>query len=727
VVALTTIVALLGGLFYWRPWSSSTETTTQKIVLPVTVGDLSITVEGAGSVEPARSLSMSFESNGQIKEVMVKPGDRVKAGQALARLDDSELQLQVQQAKADVSTARARLTQAREGTSVPQDITQAEASVTSARANLAKTQSGNVTAADIANAEAAVRSAEAQLIKARTNTTAEMANAEAAVRSAQAQLRKAETGSATPADIANAEAAVRSAQAQLQKAQRGPSPDQVSAAQTALVQAQQNYQKTAATASANKSTTEQNMLQAADSVRSAQDAYSTAYWENQQAQSEVDPKTGRRIDEKVTDPDVVKQQYADALRAAELALSQAQSRLEQAKIAFENAKQQEVNEVTTAQVQVDDAQVKLDELQKGPKPEDVTIAQSALDQARANLQKLQQGGTAADITIARASLDQARANLQKLKQGGAAADIASARAAVDQARASLQKLRQGGTAADITAAKAQVDQSLASLEKLTAPKPESDIEIAQAAVDQAEAKLTAANLTLKRTTLTAPFEGTIAAVNIMEGSYMAASGADAETAPITIVDTSSMQISVKLSENDVARVQVGQPVSVSFDALENQVLTGTVDSVAPTATKEQNVVTYEVIVRFDPGSAAIKSGMSASASITIETRKQVVQVPSQAIQTEGPRKTVKVVQGNDTVTVEVETGLSNDAMTEIVKCIRTGNQCLHQGDQVKIEQAGGQGMPVGGPPNGWPAPGGAAPGGSGNLIGPGGAPLPGGN
>ncbi|MDP9315749.1 MAG: efflux RND transporter periplasmic adaptor subunit, partial [Chloroflexota bacterium] len=77
------------------------------------------------------------------------------------------------------------------------------------------------------------------------------------------------------------------------------------------------------------------------------------------------------------------QTYADALRNAELQLSQAQSRLEQSKVAADNARQQEATDIASAQSQVDDAQVQLDELLKGPKPADVATAQAQLDQARA--------------------------------------------------------------------------------------------------------------------------------------------------------------------------------------------------------------------------------------------------------------------------------------------------------------------------------------------------------
>jgi len=98
------------------------------------------------------------------------------------------------------------------------------------------------------------------------------------------------------------------------------------------------------------------------------------------------------------------------------------------------------------------------------------------------------------------------------------------------------------------------------------------------------------------------------------------------------------------------------------------------------------VVTYPVRVKFDPGQAQVKVGMSASVSVEVERHTQVIQAPSRAIQSSGPVKTVQVLYGNDRtpVTIQVETGATNGSMTEIVKCVDTGKQCLREGDQLAI-------------------------------------------
>jgi HlyD family secretion protein len=610
---LACLALLLAAAFYrlpWKPDAANSEAPT----VPVVRGDIQVTVESSGTVKPAQSVDLFFQAGGKVNEVAVKQNQKVKAGQVLAQLDDRELRLYVQQAEADLKTAEANSEATKEGSTTPQQVAEAQAAIRGAEAQLQKARTGNVTAADIAQAEAVVRQAEAQ-------------------------LQKARSGNVTAADIAQAEAVVRQAEAQLQKARSGPSADTVSTAQTVLTQAEQSYQKVAAAASAAKTTAQQTMEKAADSLRLAQAAYSSAFWDNQQAQGGSDGQ---------------KRQAEEALQNAQLQLSQAEISLEQAKVAYENAKQQEINDVAIAQAQVDDARVKLAEVLKGPKTPDVATAQ--------------------------AQVDQARAQLAKLKQGGTAADIAAARAQVDQARAQLAKLKQGGTVADIAAAKAQVDQLNAGLEQLQTPVAETDIKKVDAGVAQAAAKLEAAKLKLDQAILKAPFDGTITAISAVPGSYVG-SGAGGNAA-FSLVDLSTLHLDVNLSESDVARVQTGQTVIISFDALPEQTFEGQVTSIAPTAQEQNSVVTYLVRVDFDAQGTDIKVGMTASTSFIVQQKQGVIQLPNRVIQSSGPVKTIQVLYKGKLETVRVETGMTNGSVTEIVKCLDIGKQCLQPGDRV---------------------------------------------
>jgi RND family efflux transporter MFP subunit len=268
-------------------------------------------------------------------------------------------------------------------------------------------------------------------------------------------------------------------------------------------------------------------------------------------------------------------------------------------------------------------------------------------------------------------------------------DLAQAQAAVTQAQTQLTSLQKGGTQASLASAQAQVTQAQASLDKLTAPATDVELSAAQASLLQAQANVDTAQYNLDQATLTAPFDGVVSAVTIQVGTSSGASSSSTTTssgAAITLIDRSKLHIEVSLSEADAAKVQVGQPVALTFDALPTATLTGTVATVAPSATVSQNVVTYPVQIEFDPGATPVKVGMSATADIQVQKVDNAILVPSRAVQTSGTTKTVTVLQGaqGTPVKVQVVTGITSDGQVEITSSGGNGAPALKAGDIVSV-------------------------------------------
>ncbi|HYO50904.1 MAG TPA: efflux RND transporter periplasmic adaptor subunit, partial [Chloroflexia bacterium] len=283
-------------------------------------------------------------------------------------------------------------------------------------------------------------------------------------------------------------------------------------------------------------------------------------------------------------------------------------------------------------------------------------------------------------------------NLNDLKAGSSAEDLAEAQANVDKAQRKLDELKAGPTESELTEAQANVTKAEASLQKLREPATESDVASAEADVVQAQVALDDARHDLEGATLKAPFDGMVADVKAVVGSV-----AKENDEAVAITDDASMHLDIELSETDIARVKVGQAASITFDAIEGKTMTGTVTSVAPSATSGGDVVTYLVQVQFNPDALAVRVGMSANATILVESRQGVIQVPNRAIKSQGPFKTVQVLYGKDQkpVTVQVQTGATNGQMTEIVSCRETNNQCLRAGDQVALNVPTGSGSQEG--------------------------------
>jgi HlyD family secretion protein len=106
------------------------------LTVSVTAESMSITIKASGSVVPVQTVNVSPKVSGRLQELYVEQGDTVTKGQILARMDDSNIQPQIMQARASLASAQANLARLRNG-SRPEDIAAAEARVESARSRAA--------------------------------------------------------------------------------------------------------------------------------------------------------------------------------------------------------------------------------------------------------------------------------------------------------------------------------------------------------------------------------------------------------------------------------------------------------------------------------------------------------------------------------------------------------------------------------------------------------------
>jgi HlyD family secretion protein len=491
----------------------------------------------------------------------------------------------------------------------------------------------------LADAQASLASAQAKLNQARQGnaTPEDTAAAQASVANAQANLQRARTGNTTAADIASAQAQLRSAQAKLD-ALKNPSQADLSAAELKVKQAQNDLDSTRTSASATKTNAELAMRQAADNLTKAQAAYATARqnWDyvNETGADPTNPKTtdatGRSKKNKLND--VQKRQYYETFVEAEAAMHSAEKDLAQTQVTYDKARQDESTQIGQAEATLADAQQQLDALQH-PSATDVTQAQAGVDEAKANLQKLQQGGTKADIAAAQANVDQAQANLAKL----------------------------------------------------TAPASATDVQVQQAAVAQAEQAMGQAQLKLENATLKAPFAGIVTAVDILRGSVVSPSAA-----AISLIDRSTLHVDLKLSENDVAKVALGQKVALTIDALKDWKADGTVSYIAPSAETSNGVVTYAVRVSFPDSDERVKVGMTANLSITTAQKDGVLLIPNTVLLPKGAGHAVLVSgQGGAPREVDVQTGLTDGTNTEIVSGLNEGDRVLANPNASKAQTSGG--------------------------------------
>jgi HlyD family secretion protein len=254
--------------------------------------------------------------------------------------------------------------------------------------------------------------------------------------------------------------------------------------------------------------------------------------------------------------------------------------------------------------------------------------------------------------------------------------VQAAQQAVAQAEANLERLR-NAAGFGVQQAQTAVRQAQAVYDLKLGGATAQDIAIAAAAVEQAEAQVRQAEANLEAATLTAPFSGTVGTVTGNAGE-MLPPGASAAAAIMTLVDTRQIRVDVAVDEADVAKVQLGQEVALTFDALPRQRVPGRVQVVAPTATVQQGVVTYVVQIHVDPADAqGVKPGMTATANIVTSRKEDAILVPNRALKMDGNSAAVEVIgQDGKPALRRVETGLVNDEFTEIVSGLAAGEQVV---------------------------------------------------
>jgi HlyD family secretion protein len=165
-------------------------------------GSLTVSITAVGSVSPRTKASLSFGTAGQVRDVLVETGERVRRGQEMIRLDTSDLEVQINSAEAALAAAQAQLEQLQAGAR-HEEIAMAQAKLDAAEAQLAGGMANLAELQDepdenqIAAAEANLRTAQANVWLATVQrdqitdgaTAGEIAALEAQLASALAQQK----------------------------------------------------------------------------------------------------------------------------------------------------------------------------------------------------------------------------------------------------------------------------------------------------------------------------------------------------------------------------------------------------------------------------------------------------------------------------------------------------------------------------------------------------------
>ena len=210
-------------------------------------------------------------------------------------------------------------------------------------------------------------------------------------------------------------------------------------------------------------------------------------------------------------------------------------------------------------------------------------------------------------------------------------------------------------------------------------------------LEQAQLTVQTAQKNLEAAKLIAPFNGTITQANAVPKALVTAG-----TQAFRVDDLSNLVIDVQVVEVDINHVQIGQPATVTFDAIPNKSYTGKVLSTDLSGTSAQSSVNFNVKVQITNADAQVKPGMSANVTIITNKVDNALLVPSTSIFTDANGgQYVNLVQNGGTSKVPVTVGAISDSTTQIT------SSTLKAGDTIVLSFAststtGGFGFRLGG-------------------------------
>ena len=381
-----------------------------------------------------------------------------------------------------------------------------------------------------------------------------------------------------------------------------------------------------------------------------------------------------------------------AVDQAELELKLSQTALEKLTEAPDPAA------IASAQASLVAAQESLAQLEAGPRAAELAAAQASLAAAQASYEEVKAGATEAELTQLSAELHKAFITLKQAQEAyneiaytdtvgssqqamtlqeatidydtaKAAYEIATAPATPAELQEALSTIQTAqsqlealsSTQADLASAKATVASAEATLaDLLNGPTPaerrEAELNIEQAQLNLAEA---AANLAQAR--LRATGDGTILSVEVEVGQQVTSGLSVA-----TMADLTALELPVNVAEVDISKVELGQPATITLDALPDETFKGVVSRIAPTSQADSGVVNYEVTIRLDGRNLeSVRPGMTAVATLSDDNAAAGWLVPTNALVEAEGETTLVLVRNGQRTRIDVTPGSAQGEWTVV--------------------------------------------------------------
>ena len=412
-IALVTagLLILTIGIYLGRKRYDGQPEVLETLTIPVKTQNIVVRITASGAVQPIQRVNLSPKNQGRLAELYVKQGDRVKAGQIIARMESRDLEAKLRQAQARLKNSKANLAKQETG-SRPEEIAAARARLNQVEARLSQLQVGS--------------------------RPEEIAAARARLSQVGARLSQLQAGSRQE-EIAVARARLDGIQANLSQLQAGKRPEEIAQGKARLEQAITRWQD------AKTGSLKEEIEQAKARIEAAK------------AELELTTKRLERYQKLVNEGAITRDAYEEYVRddrRVNANLQEAEKRLEQ----LTQFRLAEIERLTAA---MEEEKQAFQLLEKGARLEEIVRAEAEVAEARSQLEQLVNGARLEEIVRAEAEVAEARSQLEQLVNGTRPEEIVRAEAEVAEARSQLEQLVNGTRPEEIARAEAEVAEAKA--------------------------------------------------------------------------------------------------------------------------------------------------------------------------------------------------------------------------------------------------------------------------
>lgn len=198
-----------------------------------------------------------------------------------------------------------------------------------------------------------------------------------------------------------------------------------------------------------------------------------------------------------------------------------------------------------------------------------------------------------------------------------------------------------------------------------------DQKIQQNSISLYDIMLNEAKYKLQEYELRAEFSGFVRAVDIKVGDSVESHGDG-----IQVENPGLFEIHVLLDQIDIVKVKEWQDVQLTFDAYPGEHFSGSIVLIDPTPVEDAWVVSYQAHIMVDEFTYRVYDQMTVSVTIPVESRMNVVVIPTLAIQFSWSSISVQLIRDGKPINQPVELGLTDGLLTEVTRGLSVGDQIM---------------------------------------------------